>query len=113
MNNEQILDAACEYVSCTAGQVLKYRVEDGCAVLVVDRGVAGCPKYKVSLTDLAEKPAPEPAPEPVAEVEAVNATAGAEKLAAENGIELVDVAAHYDLDRVTYHDVKRYLEGAE
>jgi hypothetical protein len=46
------LDVACTRLSVSPDRVLVCRVEGDDLVVVVDRGVAGCPKYRLRLADL-------------------------------------------------------------
>lgn len=53
------LDLACEVLGIHHDQVLSYNVnlEDDKITLVVDKGIAGCPKYSLSLSTIAGEPA--------------------------------------------------------
>lgn len=75
MSEKQTLQAAVRRLEITAAQVLSWRVYKNEIVLVVDRGVAGCPKYRLPLSELvvpesetepapASEPEPEPTPAP-------------------------------------------------
>lgn len=46
------LTAACEYLSIDETAVLSHRVTDDAVVVVVDRGIKGCPKYTIPLSEL-------------------------------------------------------------
>ncbi len=62
------LIAACDYLGIEPEQVLKSRVDGDELVLVVNRGILGCPKYRLPLARLVAAP---PAPEEEPEVETV------------------------------------------
>lgn len=44
--------AVCNYLKVDPDRVLVYRVEGDQAVLIVDNGIKGCPKYQVPLSRL-------------------------------------------------------------
>ena len=58
MTDKQTLAAACKLLDVDVGAVLSYRVYPEHIALVVDKGIAGCPKYIVKLDEL---PKPKPA----------------------------------------------------
>ena len=59
------LSAACRKLGLTAAQVLAHTLYATEIVLVVDRGIAGCPKYRIPLAELTAVPEPlTAAPEP-------------------------------------------------
>jgi hypothetical protein len=58
---DSLMLAACAYLKADPGRVLVYRLEAEEVVLVVDNGIAGCPKYRVPLSKLQpDKPAAAP-----------------------------------------------------
>ena len=66
--SEEVLTAACKQLGVSRKQVLSHKIYDDHIALVVDKGGAGCPKYKLPfLPGVLEKPkaAPE-AKQPVA-----------------------------------------------
>jgi pyruvate/2-oxoglutarate dehydrogenase complex dihydrolipoamide acyltransferase (E2) component len=54
--DDKLIAAACDYLEIEPRQVLKSRVDSNELILVVDRGIAGCPKYRLPLARLAEVP---------------------------------------------------------
>lgn len=126
MKDERILTAACIHVGCLRDQVMKHRILDDHVVLVVNRGIAGCPKYTVSLAGLEEMVAiatrlgdamgkgvftPVPADQlepPEAEAD-VAATPSARRLAQERGVELASVAGSGAGGRILKRDVEATL----
>lgn len=54
-----LLKIACAKLGAASDQVLVHRIEDGELVLILDRGIAGCPKYYIPLIDLQPEPEPE------------------------------------------------------
>lgn len=69
------LKAACAYVGTTPDKVLVHRVDEAeqVFVLVVDNGIAGCPKYTIPLAELIATVTPVEAAAPAAETEAPKA----------------------------------------
>lgn len=59
--NDKFLQAACAYLGVEVGQVLSWKVYEDKVVLVVDKGIAGCPKFNVNRAML-EMPAPQVPP---------------------------------------------------
>jgi hypothetical protein len=57
-----LLDRALAHVGEAGTPVLGWSVRDGEVVMVLDKGIKGCPKYRVPLSLLPE-PAAEPEPE--------------------------------------------------
>ena len=101
MKAEQILAAACAHVACTLDQVLAHHIYEDRIVLVVDRGIAGGPKYSVPLADLAVQKI-EP---PEAEAE-VDATPSARRLAKGLGVELTTITGSGGGGRILKRDVE-------
>ena len=58
MTDKQTLAAACKLLGVDESAVLSHRVYEDHIALVVDKGIAGCPKYVVKLDEL---PKPKPA----------------------------------------------------
>ncbi len=81
--------------------MVKWRLEDDDIVLVVDLGIAGSPKYRLNVDDLAAQP-----DEPE-----VDATPAARKLAEEAGIKLEEEFGAGE--RVTVRDVRAKLKEKE
>ena len=48
------LKAACEHLKVEGTAVLSHRVTDEEIILVVDKGIAGCPKYRLPLSALPD-----------------------------------------------------------
>lgn len=57
------LEIACNQLGIDEDSVIKHRKEGDVYVIIADLGIAGCPKYKIPLSQLVE-PEPEPIPEP-------------------------------------------------
>lgn len=55
-----VLERACAKLGVSPEQVLKHRLEGDSLVLVVDNGIAGCPKFTIPLSDLPEPQAEQP-----------------------------------------------------
>ena len=51
---------ACEYLGVDAGSVLSHKQYEDEIVLIVDKGIEGCPKYRVPLSLLEAPPLPVP-----------------------------------------------------
>lgn len=113
MKEGQILAAACAHVDCTLEQVLGHHIYEDYITLVVDRGIAGGPKYTVMLADL-ELPEAKgdtimrgvPA---IAQAGEVDITANALRLAEEHGIKLASVAGTGKAGRILKKDVEALL----
>ena len=103
MQEKQILAAACARVNCTLGQVLAYHIYEDRITLVVDRGIAGGPKYTVPLAELEERQSKPPE----VEVE-VDATPSARRLAEELDVELAMVTGSGGRGRILKRDVEGY-----
>lgn len=117
------LTLACEHLGITAAQVLASAEKETEIVLVVDNGIAGCPKYRIPLELLHEKVEPEPEMPPdlpaqagveaevVPEIEVVpyTATAGAERQARMSGVSLSNVAEWAGKERITVNTVRDYV----
>jgi hypothetical protein len=54
------LARAIEYLGAEPGEVVKHRVQGDEYIVILDKGIAGCPKYHIPLSKLDE-PAPVPA----------------------------------------------------
>ena len=54
---DDYLDRACEYLGVDKDSVINPRVQGDDYVLIVDKGIAGSPKYYIPLSELA-KPKP-------------------------------------------------------
>ena len=52
MNDD--LESACEYLGVDKGSVLKHRVQGDEYIVIVDKGIKGCPKYHIPLSQLIE-----------------------------------------------------------
>ena len=52
------LDRAVEYLGVDKGSVIKHRVQGDDYIVIVDKGIAGCPKYYIPLSQLQEPEAP-------------------------------------------------------
>lgn len=64
------LDLALEYLGVDKGSCLVLRETEDEVIVVVDKGIAGCPKYKIPLSELTVmKDVPLPIPEPVIDVD--------------------------------------------
>ena len=48
------------HLGVNTSQILASRESDGVVTVVIDKGIAGCPKYAIPLSDLTPKPAPKP-----------------------------------------------------
>ncbi len=46
------LDLACEYLGVDKGDVVKSRVEGDVYIVIVNKGIAGIPKYRIPLSEL-------------------------------------------------------------
>ncbi len=57
------LERACEYLGVDKGSVINPRIQGDDYVLIVDKGIKGCPKYYIPLHQL-DKPEPEQLPKP-------------------------------------------------
>ena len=51
------LERACKHLGIDKGDVIKSRVQGDDYIVIADLGIAGCPKYYIPLSELAE---PEP-----------------------------------------------------
>ncbi len=101
------LKAACRHLEITAGQVRKFRVEGDNVVLVVDRGIAGCPKFTIPISELPVVKEKAPPAAPLVEAPyAVDVTPGARRLAAREGVDLVEVAQAVKGARITVRTLK-------
>ena len=81
MDKKRILELACERVDCTAGDVLRWTIDDDEIVLIVARGIKGNPRYRFNVDELAAQPdEPKPMPE-LPEPPEPDATPAARKLA--------------------------------
>lgn len=80
----EYLERACEHLGIDKGDVIKHRVQGDEYIVIADLGIAGCPKYHIPLSELAEPEPileePEPDPEPLPGT----------------------IAAHLELDNLTY-----------
>lgn len=96
------LARALEYLEIAESQVLKHRLDEraGEIIVIVDRGIAGCPKYAIPLAELPPIPAPvnipKPKPEPPSEPEAKKETAV--DLSGLTVVELKELAKEGDVD---------------
>jgi hypothetical protein len=54
---DEYLERACKYLDVDVGNVINPRVEGDNYVLIVDKGIAGSPKYYIPLSKL-DKPQP-------------------------------------------------------
>jgi hypothetical protein len=63
------LGSACKYLGVDKGSVIKHRQEDDVYIVIVDKGIEGCPKYRIPLSKLVEPAIPDD--EPVLPVPAV------------------------------------------
>jgi pyruvate/2-oxoglutarate dehydrogenase complex dihydrolipoamide acyltransferase (E2) component len=112
----------CNYLGIEPAQLPVCREEGDDVVAVVDRGIKGCPKYRIPMNkllavadepvdelsdELAEKPADEPVDEPL------NATDAAIKLAAESGVDLVACTGTGKGGTITVGDVRRAIDDAK
>lgn len=52
------LDRAIEYLGVDKGSVIKHRVQGDDYIVIVDKGIKGCPKYRIPLSQLQEPEAP-------------------------------------------------------
>ena len=59
------LDRACKYLGVDKGSVIKHRVQGDDYIVIVDKGIEGCPKYYIPLSKLDEPDAQLEAPLPV------------------------------------------------
>jgi hypothetical protein len=57
------LDLACEHLGVDRGSVIKHRVQGDDYIVIVDNGIAGCPKYYIPLSQLQEPQEPEAPPD--------------------------------------------------
>ena len=55
-----LLKQACKMLGVDETRVISHRIDDleACLFLVVDNGIAGCPKYSVPLSDLGKQAEP-------------------------------------------------------
>ena len=88
--------SACRLLGVDPDRVIKFRLEGDEAVVIVDNGIKGCPKYRVPLSDL---------PEPVTEAGDVNASPAAVKLAEQLGVNLADIEGTGAGGRILKRDV--------
>lgn len=63
MDEKRLYDLICAHLDIKPEQVMAWRVYDDYLRVVVNRGGAGCPKYRIELADL-EPPAEEAPVEP-------------------------------------------------
>jgi hypothetical protein len=54
------LDRACDHLGVDKGSVIKHRIQDDDYIVIVDNGIAGCPKYYIPLSQLSEPQASAP-----------------------------------------------------
>ena len=112
---EKYLVAACRRLEVSAEQVLSWRVypetavEAGYIALVVDKGVAGCPKYKIPLAEL-EVPQIEVA-EPEPDLKEPEATIAAVRLAEKHGVRLSAIDGSGKGGKITLRDVKEAINN--
>lgn len=54
------LKKACSLLGVEESRVMKHRIDEieGRLIVIVNNGVAGCPKYSISLSDIDEQPEP-------------------------------------------------------
>ena len=86
------LSLASAYLDVEQSAIVKCRVEGDELVAIVDKGIAGTPKYRIPLSAL-EKPIAEPVAEPVADYEGI--VPGAFDLAGMSYKELQALAKDY------------------
>jgi hypothetical protein len=55
------LKNACEHLGVDRGDVINPRIEGDDYVLIVNKGIAGSPKYRIPLCQLEDDPLPVPA----------------------------------------------------
>ena len=60
MESKQLLQAACALTGDPVEAVLSHRLTGDSLIMVVDRGIAGCPKFEFSFPELTPEPEPEP-----------------------------------------------------
>ena len=116
---DDVVSLACAALGLDAGRVVSSRVYPDRVGLVVDNGIAGCPKYSVPLSDLVQpEPEPEQAPKPKPWTPGrfapqPNATAAAIREAGERGLDLFGIKGTGTDGRITLGDVKRAGKGAK
>jgi hypothetical protein len=63
---DDYLALACTYLNVSVGQVISHKIYSDHISLVVDKGIAGCPKYSLSLSGLtSSEPTPTDISEPI------------------------------------------------
>lgn len=121
------LKLACEYLGISEAQVLKPKEDEDAITLLVDRGIAGIPKYILTYAELDEFAAKQEPPKlvsgplsghiwplandkPEPPLAKIDATDGALRLIEENHIDPADVLAFLGEDkRLNVKDVRAYL----
>ena len=113
------LTLACAYLGIAATQVLASAEKETEIVLVVDNGIAGCPKYTIPLELLHEIDEPEPEIPPEVEMEAevkpevevipYTATDAAKRQAQMLSVSLSNVAEWAGNEHITVHTVRDYM----
>lgn len=91
------LSLACEHLGIGESSVLSHRVYQDRVVLVVNKGILGCPKFSIPLS--------------VLNAGEVQATSGALRLAKREGVDIKDVAFSVNYGRVTVYDVRNFIKA--
>lgn len=129
------LTLACAYLGIAATQVLASAEKETEIVLVVDNGIAGCPKHRISFAVLdatrgvdveaeTEETPLEPGYDsaldpalaevkPEIEVIPYTVTAGAKRQARMSGVSLSNVAEWSGGERITVHTVRDYMRRGD
>jgi hypothetical protein len=100
-----LVTLASQFYGVKTTQIVGLKEYGDNVVVLVDRGIAGTPKYTVTKTALLDLIPPETAQ---AEALEFDATKGAVALAKREG---VDLSQLYQGERLTIKDVRQHLEG--
>jgi len=111
---ERILAAACRHLDVDVNDVLSWRVYDDRVVMIVNRGIAGCPKYEVPLAQIETPTRGKVSHEGIKVLLEtgrlpVDATSSARRLAEEKGIDLTGIEGSGKDGRITIGDVRSAL----
>ena len=94
-----LFQRVCRHLGVEPGQILVYRIRRDDIVVVVDRGIAGCPKYIIPMSEIQS-----------ADTE-IDATPAAQRQARMAGVDIEEVARSANYGRVTVYDVRNYVKA--